>query len=84
MNLSLFRNSISSWVALPAERSVLQEFSEPRLVLERLVGFSFNERQIPRVPRGEPVIQHNFHTEGRKVDIPGLNQRVEEGNAVFT
>src|SRR5258708_39216508 len=66
-----------------AERSILKEFSEPRLVLERIAGFFFNELKFLRVPWDESVVQHNFHTEAREVDCPGFNQRDQERNAVF-
>ena len=36
-----------------------------------------------RIPWGQSPIQDDFHTEAGKVDIPGFNQRVQKGDAIF-
>jgi hypothetical protein len=41
---------------IPAERSILKEFSEPRLVCSRMMGFSFDELEFLRLPRDKSVV----------------------------
>src|SRR5713101_5261813 len=35
------------------------------------------------MPWGESSVKHDIHAEGREVDIPRVDQRIQEGNAVF-
>jgi hypothetical protein len=42
-----------------------------------------NKCELLRFARGEPFVQRNLHIEGREVDIPASNQRVQKRNAVF-
>jgi len=60
-----------------------KERDEPRLAPGRLVGVSFDKRKSLRMPWGQFWVKHNFHTEGGEVDIPGVDQRIQEGNAVL-
>src|SRR3990170_1857933 len=63
---------------IAAERSVLKEFGEPRLDLERAAQFFLDEFISLRFPWNESVVQRNFHIECREVDVPACNQRVQE------
>src|SRR5688572_28665294 len=66
-----------------AEREVLQELSQSRLVIYGIVKLPLNEIQFLHVPGHKPVVQHDFHAKGRKVDFPGLKQRVQKRDAVL-
>src|SRR5687767_8575269 len=66
-----------------AQRGVLQELGQPRLVIDGIVKRPLDEIQLLHVPRHKPVVQHDFHPKGGKVDIPGLKQRVQVRDTVL-
>src|SRR6266566_2090469 len=66
-----------------AERRILQEFLEPGLFADRLVGFPLDKIESLHLPRGDAVVQENLQTERRKVTVPGFNQRRQERGAVL-
>lgn len=55
---------------IPAEGSVPQEFGQSGLLLDGVIDLPFDEIQFFQVLRDKPAVQHDFHPEGRKVDIP--------------
>src|SRR5207249_11196514 len=62
---------------------MFKKFLEPSVVSNRLFGFHFNKRKASRMPRRQSSVKHNLHCEVRQVDVPGLDQRIQEVNAVL-
>src|SRR5438876_11329637 len=67
-----------------AERRILKEFLQPGLFADRLVGFPLDKLESLRLPRDDAVVYVYLQTERRKVDVPGFNQRLQEGDAVLS
>src|SRR5260370_42235805 len=67
---------------LPAHGLVTKEFFELSLFL-RLSRFPFDKLKFLCVTRNQSPIQNDFHPEGCEIDIPGFDQRIQEGNAVL-
>src|SRR6267154_2435150 len=44
---------------------------------------SFHKLEFLCVARNQSPIQDEFHAEGREIDIPGFDQRLQEGSAVL-
>ena len=59
-----------------------KEFFEPWLFLS-WSRFPFDKLNFLRLTRNKPPIQNDFHAESREIDIPGFDQRIQEGNAVL-
>ena len=68
---------------IAAERSIFEESVEPWLDPERSVEFRLNKLEPLRMSRDQSSVKHDLHGEVRQVDIPGLDQRIQEGNAVL-
>src|SRR5712692_1668845 len=66
-----------------AEGGILQEFPEPRLFHEELIGLPFYKREARHVSSDHSGVQYNHQTERREVDIPGFEQRIQERDAVL-
>src|SRR5688572_4794667 len=67
-----------------AEGGILEEFVESRLFHEQLVGFPFDELESLRMPRHHSGVQQDVQGKRGQVDVPGLDQRIQERDAVFT
>ena len=76
-NLDFFLRSIA------AERSILKEGGEARLFFGGLLGLRFQKLKSLGLPWGYSVVEGNFHTKGREIDIPGFKQGIQEGCAVL-
>ena len=48
-----------------------------------LFGFQFDELEFLHVPHDESLVQDDFQSERRKVDVPGFNQRIQERDTVL-
>jgi len=68
---------------LAAEGRILKECCEPRFFLVSLLGLRFHKFKFPGLPWGHSVVEGNFHTEGREIDIPGFKQGIQEGRTVL-
>src|SRR5207247_931037 len=66
-----------------AQGRILKEFLEPGLFDEVLFGFQFDELEFLHVPHDESLVQDDFQSERRKVDVPGFNQRIQERDTVL-
>src|SRR5438034_9512000 len=66
-----------------AERRILEEFLEPGLLADRLLGVPLDKLESLRLPWDDAVIQDNLQTERREVDVPGFNQGIQERDAVL-
>src|SRR5207247_6684526 len=73
----LFRGRIA------AQRRVTKEFPEARLFIEGLLRLLFDELELLGVAGSQPPVQHYLHAEASKVDVPGFDQRIQEGHAIF-
>src|SRR6476646_5581728 len=60
-----------------------QKFFQPRLDGKTLFRFSFNEFKSLRAANGQSAVQDNLHVEGLQINVPGLDQRIQERDAVF-
>src|SRR5229473_1785012 len=68
---------------IAAQRSILEELFKPWFQGDRLLRVLFGKlKSLPAACR-EPAVQNNFHTKGFEVDIPGVDHRIQEGDAVF-
>src|SRR6266516_845665 len=66
-----------------AERRILKEFLEPGLFDEVLFGLELDELKLLHVPGDQSVIENDFQSKGREVDVPRFDQRIQERVAVL-
>src|SRR5690242_851020 len=66
-----------------AQGRILKEPLESRLFDEVLFGFQFDKLKLLHVPSDQSVIEDDFQSKRRQVDVPGFNHRIQERNAVF-
>ena len=78
-----FRKSISSGVAFAPSESVSRNSLSPGSCSRRFAGFPLDELKFFGIARSESLVQYNFDGKRREVDIPGLNERIEEADAIF-
>src|SRR2546428_3166808 len=67
-----------------AEGGILKELLEAGLVADGLSGLLLDELESLRLPRDDFVVQDDLQTERRQVDVPGLDQRIQERDAVLS
>src|SRR2546425_13347098 len=65
-----------------AEGRILQERLEPGLFDEVLFGLELDELKLLHVPGDKSVIENDFQSKGREVDVPRFNQRIQERDTV--
>ena len=68
---------------ISAEGRAVKEFSKSRLFLKGLVGFCFHELKFAGLPWGYSPVQDDFYAKSRQINIPGFNQRIQEGVAIL-
>src|SRR5207248_3762910 len=68
---------------IAAEGDILQKIFQAGQLLKRLMGHLLHEFEFLPVPAGQPAVQHDVHAEGLEVNVPGLDERIEECNAVL-
>ena len=68
---------------IAAEGSILEEPLQTRLHLEGLFRFPFDELESLYGRKGQPAVQDDFHAKSPEVNVPGLDQRIEEGDPVL-
>jgi hypothetical protein len=66
-----------------AQSRILEKLAKPGLLVDRRRVLSFDELESLRVSARQSTVQDDFHAEGRQVDIPGLDQRIEKRHAVI-
>src|SRR5690242_7657583 len=67
-----------------AEGRILKELLETGLVAGGLSGLPLDELESLRLPRDDVAVQDDLQTERRQVDVPGLDQRIQERDAVLS
>ena len=65
------------------QRWIMQEGLEPRLFVDGWDGFPFHELKFFRVPGRQAAVQDDLHRERREVDVPRLDQRIQERDAIL-
>src|SRR6185437_567621 len=63
---------------IAAQRPVLQELYEPWFNGDGLWGLSFGKLKSLEVRCREPAVWGDCHAEGFEIDIPGVDDRIEE------
>src|SRR5260370_30964746 len=61
-----------------AEGSIFKEFLEARLRLGSRFGFRFQKLKFLIAIQGEPAVQDNLHAQILEVNVPALDQRLEQ------
>src|SRR5882724_5087047 len=79
----LFEKFDLRYGSIATQITVLDEPFEPWLFSVRQAIFSFNKLKFLWVPGSESAVQHNFNGKRRQVDVPGFDERIKEGVAVF-
>ena len=63
---------------IAAQRPVIQELFEPWFNGDRLWGFLFRKLKSLEIHCCEPAVWDDCHAEGLEIDIPGVDDRIEE------
>jgi hypothetical protein len=63
---------------IAAQGRISKEFFQPRIWLQGSIRLPFNKLESLRILRGQHPVQDDLHAEGRQVDVPGFNQRIQE------
>src|SRR3989449_5953382 len=66
-----------------AEGRILKEPLEPGLFDEGLFGLQLDKLKLLHVSGDQSVVQDDFQSKRGEVDVPGCNQRIQEGDTVF-
>src|SRR5688500_496461 len=64
------------------EGGIRKKRLEAGLLVDRWAGFPFHKIDLLEVRGGQATVQNNLHPEGREVDVPRFNQRIEKREAV--
>ena len=67
---------------IAAKRGILEKLLKPGLYVEWTFRFAFYEIKPLQVPESQPVVEDNLYAKSRKVNVPGLDQRIHERYAV--
>src|SRR5580658_46371 len=69
--------------SIAAQRLVVEELFEARFQCERLRWLLFCKLKPHAAARRRPPIHDNFHGESHQVHIPGMDDRIEERDAIL-
>ena len=68
---------------IAAQESVVEKLFQPRFHFERCFGSPFDELESLGFPAHQPTIQDDLDAERLEVDVPGLDQRIQERDAIL-
>ena len=68
---------------MPLREASRRNLCKPRLLVESEFRLRFNKLKLLRTSWGDSAVQDNLDAKGRKVNVPGFDQRIQKGHTVF-
>ena len=62
----------------------MKKFGEAGFFAGQLAGFPLDELESFHISGDHPGVQGDVQSKGREVDVPGLDQRLQERDALFS
>ena len=67
---------------IAAERGIFQKLLKPGFCGKRRPWFLFDKLEPPQAAGRQPAVQKHLHAESLQIDVPGLDDRVQERDTI--